>query len=124
MNEEDACCDDDPAVLDRIVQSGQKVYENAKFVLEENVGPALKFTDRGGGIALTPIKLHNLGDDGDEMDDDSLKSHLQRCKTIEYVQVDGQPGLMLHRGRCRFWTAIEVTPEVVRTKPDKLYVPN
>ena len=86
VKEEDACCDDDPPVLDRIVQSGQKVYENAEFVLEENVGPALKFTDRGGGLALTPIKLHNLGDDGDEMDDDSLKSI---CKVARPLNMCG-----------------------------------
>ena len=58
------------------------------------------------------------------MDDDSLKKYLQSCKTNEYVWFDGQPGLTLHRVRCHFWTAIEVSPEVVRTKPDKLCLPN
>ena len=63
--------------------------------------------------------MTNLDGDEDEMDSDNVRKHLEACKTVEYVQVDGQPGLTLHRGRCRFGTTVEVTtPEVVRTKPD------
>ena len=44
--------------------------------------------------------------------------YLKSCKAIEYVRVDGKPGLTLQRGRCRFWTSVVVTPEVVRLEPD------
>ena len=30
------------------------------------------------------------------------------------MRVDGRPGLTLHRGPCRFWTAIIVAPNVVQ----------
>ena len=61
---------DDPAVLDKIVQCGQNIYDKVEFVMEEGIGPALKFADKGGGIAMTPIKMPNLDDDENEMDDD------------------------------------------------------
>ena len=41
--------EDDPAVLDKIVQCGQNVYDKVEFVLEEGTGPALQFADKGGG---------------------------------------------------------------------------
>ena len=109
---------DDPAVLDKIVQCGQNVYDKVEFVMEEGIDPALKFADKGGGIAMTPIKMPNLDDDENEMDDDRTKKYLDACKSVEYVQVDGLPGFILHCGPCRFWTTVEVTPEVVRIKPD------
>jgi len=46
-------------------------------------------------------------------DDDDNSKYLKSCKAIEYVRVDGKPGLTLQRGHCRFWT-----PEVVRLEPD------
>ena len=47
---------------------------------------------------MTPIKMPNLNDDdGNEMDDDRMKKYLDACKSVEYVQVDGLPGLILHR---------------------------
>ena len=110
--------DDDPAILDRIVQCGPNVYDKVEFVMEETIGPALKFADKGGGVALTPIRMHTLDGEDEEMDDETVRKYLKACKSVEYVRVDGQPGLTLHRGRCRFWTTVEVTPEVVRTKPD------
>ena len=109
---------DDPAVLDKIVQCGQNVYDKVEFVMEEGIGPALKFADKGGGIAMTPIKMPNLDDDENDIDDDRTKKYLDVCKSVEYVRVDGLPGLVLHRGPRRFWTTVEVTPEVVRIKPD------
>ena len=38
---------DDPAVLDKIVQCGQNVYDKVEFVMEEGIGPALKFAEVG-----------------------------------------------------------------------------
>ena len=48
----------------------------------------------------------------------SAMKYLKSCKAIEYVRVDGKPGLTHQRGRCRFWTSVVVTPEVVRLEPD------
>ena len=36
-------------------------------MLEEGIGPALKFADKCGGVALTPIKMPNLDDEENEM---------------------------------------------------------
>ena len=115
-SDEDVNDEDNPAILNRIVQCGQNIYDEAEFVLEEGIGPVLKFADKGGGVALTPIKMPNLDDEENEIDDDDANKYLKACKSIEYVQVDGRPGLTLHRGCHRFWTAIAVTPDVVRTK--------
>lgn len=52
------------------------------------------------------------------MDDDRIKTYLETCKSVEYVWVDGQPGLTLLRSRGHFWTTVEVTSEVLRAKPD------
>ena len=62
--------------------------------------------------------MHTLDGEDEEMDDETVRKYLKACKSVEHVRVDGQPGLTLHRGHCRFWTTVEVTPEVVRTKPD------
>ena len=35
--------DDDPVVLNKFVQCGHNVYDRVEFVLEESIGPALKF---------------------------------------------------------------------------------
>ena len=80
------------------MQSGQNLYDKVEFVMEEGIGPALKFADKGGGIVMTPIKMPNLDDDENEMDDDRTKKYLDACKNVEYVRVDGLPGLILHRG--------------------------
>lgn len=37
--------------------------------LEKSIGPALKFADKDGGIALTTIELANLDDEENELDD-------------------------------------------------------
>lgn len=34
--------EDDPEVMDEIMQCGQNVYDKVEFVLEESTGPALK----------------------------------------------------------------------------------
>ena len=68
------------------------------------------------GLAITPIKMPNLDEDDD--DNSSAMNYLESCKAIEYVRVDGKPGLTLQRGRCGFWTSVVVTPEVVRLEPD------
>ena len=81
---------------------------------EESVGPALRLTTKEG-VALTPIRMANLDE---EASLGRCKKVLASCKSVGYVCVDGRPGLCLHRGCCRFWTAVEVTPEVVRAKPD------
>ena len=67
------------------------------------------------GLAITPIKMPNLDEDDDNS---SAMKYLKSCKVIEYVHVDGKPGLTLQRGHCRFWTSVVVTPEVVRLEPD------
>ena len=46
-------------------------------------------------------------------DDDDNSKYLKSCKAIEYVRIDGKPGLTLQHGHCRFWT-----PEVVRLEPE------
>ena len=110
--------EDDPAVLDKIVQCGQNVYDKVEFVLEEGTGPALKFADKCGGVVMIPIKMLDLDDEQNEMNDDSARKYMKAYKSVEYMRVDGLPGLTLHRGPCRFWTAIVVAPNVVRTNPD------
>ena len=74
-SDEDVNDEDNPAILDRIVQCGQNVNGEAEFVLEEGIGPALKFAEKGGGVALTPIKMPNLDDKENEMDDDNAKKY-------------------------------------------------
>lgn len=71
--------------------------------------------DKSGGIALITIKMPDLDGEQNEMDGDSLRKYLKACKSAKYVRVDGCPGLILH---CHFWTAIIITPFVVRTKLD------
>ena len=67
---------------------------------------------------MIPIKMLDPDDEQNEMNDDSARKYLKACKSVEYMRVDGRPGLTLHRGPCRFWTAIVVAPNVVRTNPD------
>ena len=102
------------AVLDKVVHIGQNVFDSAEFVLQES-GPVLKYRTKTG-LAITPIKMPNLDEDDDV--NSSAMEYLKSCKAIEYVRVDGKPGLTLQRGRCRFWTSVVVTPEVVRLEPD------
>ena len=94
------------------------MFDSAEFVLQES-GPVLKYRTKSG-LAITPIKKPNLDEDDD--DNSSAMKYLKSCKAIEYVRVDGKPGLtlseLLQRGRCRFWTSVVVTPEVVRLEPD------
>ena len=86
-----------------------------RFVLQES-GPVLKYWTKTG-LAITPIKMPNLDEDND--DNSSAMKYLKSCKAVEYVRVDGKPGLTgLQRGRCRFWTSVVVTPEVVRLELD------
>ena len=82
--------------------------------LSWSVGPALRLTTKG--VALTPIRMTNLDDDKDGGKEGARK-YLVSCKSVRHVAVDGRPGLCLHQGRCHLWTAVEVTPEVVRAKP-------
>ena len=91
-------------MLDTMVQLGNSVCQHAEFVLKE-------------GVALTPIRTINLDEDEDGGKEGARKC-LASCKGVEYVRVDGRPGLCLHLGCCCFWTAVEVTVEVVRDKPD------
>ena len=124
-NDEDDS-DNESAVLDKVVQVGQHLSDNAEFVIEDSIGPALKFTTKSG-MCYTPIRIPGLEDDvglseEDKVEDTahhvaSVQRYLQSCKSVEYVRVDGKPGLTLHRGRCQFWTSLAVTPEVIRTKP-------
>ena len=71
-------------------------------MLQES-GPVLKYQTKTG-LAITPIKMPNLDEDDD--DNSSAMNYLKSCKAIEYVRVDGKPGLTLQRGRCRFWTCL------------------
>ena len=75
---------DDPAGLDKIVQCGQNVYDKVEFVMEEGIGPVLKFADKGGGIAMTPIaiKMPNLNDDENEMDDGRTKKYWMLVRVL------------------------------------------
>ena len=63
---------------------------------------------------MIPIKMLDPDDEQNEMNDDSARKYLKACKSVEYMRVDGRPGLTLHRGPCRFWTAIIVAPNVVQ----------
>jgi hypothetical protein len=112
---------EDLAVLDKVFHTGQHVSEETEYVCSDEIGPALKFETKRG-MCLTPIRLVGIEDDEDceeEGEETSTAKYLQSCKGIEYVRVNGKPGLNLHRGRCRFWTAISVTPEVVRLNSDR-----
>ena len=86
------------------------------FKLTEESGPALRYTTKKG-VALTPIRMPSLSDDSEDCPD-ATRKYLESCKSVEYVRVDGKPGLTVHQGHCHFWTAIELTPEVVGTRPD------
>ena len=71
----------------------------------------LKYRTKSG-LPITPIKMPNLDEDDD--DNSSAMKYLKSYKATEYVRVDGKPGLTgLQHGRCRFWTYVVVTPEVV-----------
>ena len=110
--------DEELAVLDKVVQVGSTVCSQAEFELRDT-GPALRFrTTRG--MALTPIRMASLDEVGEDslIDEESTRKYLESCKSAEYVRVDGKPGLTIHRGRCRFWTPIVVSSEVVGTEPD------
>ena len=104
------------AVLDTVIQMGECVCDHAEFQLTEESGPALRYTTKKG-VALTPIRMPSLSEDSEDCPD-ATRKYLESCKSVEYVRVDGKPGLTVHRGCCRFWTAIELTPEVVGTRPD------
>ena len=104
------------AVLDTVIQMGECVCDHAEFQLTEESGPALRYTTKKG-VALTPIRMPSLSEDSEDCPD-ATRKYLESCKSVEYVRVDEKPGLTVHRGRCRFWTAIEWTPEVVGTRPD------
>ena len=112
---------EDLAVLDKVFHTGQHVSEETEYVCSDEIGPALKFETKRG-MCLTPIRLVGIEDDDDceeQGEETSTAKYLQSCKGIEYVRVNGKPGLNLHRGRCRFWTAISVTPEVARLNLDR-----
>ena len=96
------------AVLDTVI--------HVEFQLTEESGPALRYTTKKG-VALTPIRMPSLSEDSEDCPD-ATRKYLESCKSVEYVRVDGKPGLTVHQGRCCFWTAIELTPEVVGTRPD------
>ena len=104
------------AVLDRVVQLGGCVHDDSEFIMEKNIGPSLRYTT-GSGLALTPVRMLNLEEDEGQSESGESSEYLKSCKSVEYLRVDGRPGLTIHRGRCRFWTAIEVTPEVIRADP-------
>ena len=109
--------DEELAVLDRVVYSLVALCSQAEFELD--TGPALRYrTTRG--MALTPIRMASLSEDGEDSpkDEESTRKYLESCKSVEYVRVDGKPGPTLHRGQCHFWTSIVVTSEVVRTEPN------
>ena len=93
---------EEPAVLDKVVHIGQNVFDSVEFVLQES-GPVLKYWTKTG-LAITPTKMPNLDEDDD--DNSSEMKYLKSCKAIEYVRVDGRPGLTLQRCRCRFWTSV------------------
>ena len=82
------------------------MFDSAEFVLQES-GPVLKYRTKTG-LAITPIKMPNLDEDDD--DNSSAMKYLKSYKAIEYVHVDGRPGLTLQRGRCRFWTSNSCDP--------------
>ena len=47
---------------------------------------------------MIPIKMLDPDDEQNEMNDDSARKYLKACKSVEYMRVDGRPGLTLHRG--------------------------
>ena len=42
-------------VLEKIMQCGQNDYDEVEFVLKETIEPALKFAEKGGGVAFLPL---------------------------------------------------------------------
>ena len=101
------------AVLDTVIQMGKCVCDQAEFELTEENGPALRYTTKTG-VALTPIRMPSLSEDGNECPDD-IRNNLaiESCKSVQYVCVDGKAGLTVHPGCRQLWTAIELTPKVV-----------
>ena len=77
----------------------------------------MNYTDKGGGVALTPIKMPNP-DNENKMDNNMTCSWGLERLSMQYAHVDGRPCLPIHCGHCCFWSSVEVLLEVVRTKPD------
>ena len=83
------------AVLDTVIRMSECVCDHDEFQLTEESGPALRYTTKKGVVALTPIRMPSLSEDSEDCPD-ATRKYLESCKSVEYVRVDGKPGLTVH----------------------------
>ena len=80
--------------------SRECVCDHAEFQLTEKSGLALRYTTKKG-VALTPIRIPSLSEDSEGCPD-ATRKYLESYKSVDYVHIDGKPGLTVHRGTVAF----------------------